>query len=108
MNRFILKVSAAAVVIALAGVAGASQAKAQSTGATNSSWFNTYAADAIANASGRAPLAAHKTTRTKSAAHATFRYKRTGRFHPVKRSGVRTRHLGQELRRNDGQLGRLN
>ncbi|GIT86563.1 hypothetical protein [Roseobacter sp. OBYS 0001] len=100
MNRFTKKVSLAAVVITLAGVAGASQSHAQGGPVTNSSWFNTYAADAIANAPRPEKTAQQKVVIVHSAPRV--------RFHGIGKNRLRdVTHHGVKTRRDDGQLDRL-
>ncbi len=45
MNKFIVKVALAALVVALSGAAGAAQAQSTTTLGLSSSWYNTYADD---------------------------------------------------------------
>lgn len=100
MNRFTMKVSLAAVVITLAGIAGASQSHAQNAPVTNSSWFNTYAVDAISNAQRTKQTAQRKIIIVHSAPHTTFRSKGKKRLRHFTFRDVKTHRHG-------GQLGRL-
>ena len=106
MNRFTKKVSLAAVVIALAGIAGASQSHAQNAPVTDSSWFSTYATDAIANA----PRQRHVIPRVvilKGTSRATLRS--TGKTHlrHVARGSIKTYPQNEASPPRSGQLGRL-
>lgn len=47
MNGFIVKVAIAALIIAVSGMASASYAQTAETPRTNTTWYNTYADDAI-------------------------------------------------------------
>ena len=47
MNGFIVKVAVAALIVAISGMAGASYAQTAETPRTNTTWYNTYAEDAI-------------------------------------------------------------
>lgn len=47
MNRFIVKVALMALAVAIAGMASASYAQTAETPRTNTTWYNTYAEDAI-------------------------------------------------------------
>lgn len=55
MHNFIRKIVLAAGVVTLAGMAGATQVKADSAVASNSSWFNSYAAGAGQQTQAAAP-----------------------------------------------------
>lgn len=50
MNRFIVKVAIAALIIAISGVASASYAQTAEMPRTNTTWYNTFAEDAISAA----------------------------------------------------------
>ena len=106
MNRFTKKVSLAAVVITLAGIGGASQSHAQNARVTDSSWFSTYATDAIANA----PLQRHVIPRAvihKGTSRATSRSMGKIHLRHVARGGIKTYPQSEASPSRSGQLGRL-
>ncbi|MEM1075679.1 MAG: hypothetical protein AAF665_18475 [Pseudomonadota bacterium] len=53
MQKYVRNISIAAVVVTATGLAMSAQANAQDAPVTNSSWYNSYAADAIAASEAR-------------------------------------------------------
>ena len=82
MHAFIKKVTLAAIVVTIAGVAGASHARAQSAVILKDNWFNSYASDAIGSAHNR-----HGTAIVilKGGPHSTTPHKSEKKFKKAKR-----------------------
>lgn len=102
MNSFIVKVAIAGLIIAISGMASASYAQTAETVRTNTSWYNTYAEDAINAARERelAQIAAKRETypvygvygkkhkRVLGQAHKRH-FKKSKRLHRVERAAPR-------------------